>query len=55
MADDKDLWTGKKLADVGFQITTTFDDGWGGWAYSKDIDLRACQAGYPADAGADAE
>jgi cytolysin (calcineurin-like family phosphatase) len=48
MGDNIDLWTGKKLADVGFQITTTFSDGWGGWAYSKDIDMTKCEAGFVA-------
>ena len=47
MGDNVDLWTGKTLADVGFQITTTFADGWGGWAYSKDIDVASCVRGYP--------
>jgi cytolysin (calcineurin-like family phosphatase) len=45
----KDLWTGKTLADLRFQTTTTFADGWGGWAFSKDIDPHACAA---QDAGA---
>jgi cytolysin (calcineurin-like family phosphatase) len=49
MADGKDLWTGKKLANLAFQTTTTFADGWGGWAYSKDIDASRCTAS--ADAG----
>ncbi|HEY2514217.1 MAG TPA: hypothetical protein VGI39_25295 [Polyangiaceae bacterium] len=48
MGDNVDLWTGKTLADVGFQITTTFADGWGGWAYSKDIDVSSCAKGYMA-------
>lgn len=47
MADDEDLWTGKQLADLGFQITTEYADGWGGWSYSKDIDVASCLAGYP--------
>jgi hypothetical protein len=46
MADDKDLWTGKTLADVRFQATTPFADGWGGWAFSKEIDVAACRKGY---------
>jgi cytolysin (calcineurin-like family phosphatase) len=37
MANNRDLWTGKTLADVRFQLTTEFADGWGGWAFSKEI------------------
>jgi cytolysin (calcineurin-like family phosphatase) len=58
MADNKDLWTGKQLADLRFQTTTTFADGWGGWAFSKDIDTTRCGApdagtadAAPVDAG----
>jgi hypothetical protein len=49
MADGRDLWTGKRLASVGFQLTTTFPDGWGGWSLSKDLDDTACRVA--ADAG----
>jgi cytolysin (calcineurin-like family phosphatase) len=49
LADGKDLWTGKTLSDLRFQTTTTFGGGWGGWAFSKDIDPHACAA---QDAGA---
>jgi cytolysin (calcineurin-like family phosphatase) len=50
MADGKDLWTGKMLSSLAFQTTTTFAGGWGGWAFSKDIDVSHCAAGTP-DAG----
>jgi hypothetical protein len=43
--DNVDLWTGKKLKDVSFQITSTYSGGWGGWAFSKDIDVATCLAG----------
>jgi cytolysin (calcineurin-like family phosphatase) len=42
MADGKDLWTGKTLADLAFQTTTTFADGWGGWSFSKEFEPTAC-------------
>jgi cytolysin (calcineurin-like family phosphatase) len=55
MADGKDLWTGKQLASLDFQLTTTFADGWGGWAFSKDIDTSRCgaQDAGAGDAGSD--
>ena len=37
MGNGRDLWTGKRLASLGFQLTTTFAGGWGGWAFSKEI------------------
>ncbi len=37
MANGRDLWTGKRLASLGFQLTTTFPDGWGGWSFSRDL------------------
>jgi hypothetical protein len=58
MADGKDLWTGKMLASLAFQTTTTFAGGWGGWAFSKDIDVQRCgvgalDAGLATEAAAD--
>jgi cytolysin (calcineurin-like family phosphatase) len=47
MADGRDLWTGKRLADLAFQPTTTFADGWGGWVVSKKIDRAGCRAAVP--------
>jgi cytolysin (calcineurin-like family phosphatase) len=44
LADGKDLWSGKTLADLRFQTTTSFAGGWGGWAFSKDIDAHSCAA-----------
>jgi hypothetical protein len=38
LSDGLDLWTGKQLADVAFQTTTTFPGGWGGWRFEKAID-----------------
>ena len=37
MANGRDLWTGKRLASLGFQLTTTFPDGWGGWSVTRDL------------------
>jgi cytolysin (calcineurin-like family phosphatase) len=37
LANNLDLWTGKRVASLDFQLTTTFADGWGGWAFSKEI------------------
>ena len=41
MANDRDLWTGKRLGEVRFQTTTSFPGGWGGWVHSRDIP-RSC-------------
>jgi hypothetical protein len=41
MANGRDLWTGKRLASVGFQLTTTAD-GWGGWSVAKEVDAGRC-------------
>jgi hypothetical protein len=51
--DNKDLWTGKTLAGLQWQLTTTFADGWGGWKLAKTIgaDCSAADAGA-VDAGA---
>ena len=43
MANNRDLWTGKRLGEVRFQTTTSFPDGWGGWVHSRDVP-RSCPA-----------
>jgi cytolysin (calcineurin-like family phosphatase) len=39
--DGQDLWTGKRLGDLGFHTTTPFEDGWGGWRFTGTTD-RPC-------------
>jgi hypothetical protein len=41
MANNRDLWTGKRLGQVRFQTTTSFPGGWGGWVHSRDVP-RSC-------------
>jgi hypothetical protein len=43
--DGADLWTGKRLAALDFQTTTPFADGFGGWAFARDIDSAGCARG----------
>jgi cytolysin (calcineurin-like family phosphatase) len=42
MANNRDLWTGKRVADLRFQTTTRFADGWGGWSVSRETDGGVC-------------
>ena len=44
MANNRDIWTGKRLAGLGFQTSTSFPDGWGGWALSRAIASDRCDA-----------
>jgi cytolysin (calcineurin-like family phosphatase) len=43
LGDGRDLWTGKRLASLAFQTTTTFPDGWGGWAFARTLDGQGCE------------